>query len=83
MCVCAVNHNVYLPDRVDASGVAVELVDDVEVIDPCPRTIEAPHGAASRIPVEFSEEEFSAHRIVHSFLRDPSASHATDRAEAQ
>lgn len=51
----------HLPDRIDASGVAVELVDDVEVVNPRPRTIEALDGAATRISIEFSQEEFAIH----------------------
>lgn len=45
---------------------AVELVDDVEVVNPCSRTIEALDGAAARVSIEFPVEELSAHRIVHS-----------------
>lgn len=45
---------------------AVELVDDVEVVNPCSRTVEALDGAAAGVSIEFSVEELSAYRIVHS-----------------
>lgn len=45
---------------------AVQLVDDVEVVNPCTRTIEALDGTAARVSTEFPVEELSAHRIVHS-----------------
>lgn len=45
---------------------AVQLVDDVEVVNPCTRTIEALDRTAARVSTEFPVEELSAHRIVHS-----------------
>lgn len=44
----------------------MELVDDVEVVNPRSGTIEALDGATARVPIELSVEEFSAHRIIHS-----------------
>jgi hypothetical protein len=55
----------YLPDRVDASCVAAEHINDIEIVNPCSRTIEALHRAEARVPVEFSVQQFAVYRVVH------------------
>lgn len=47
---------------------ATKLIYNVEVVDPCSRTIKALHGAVACVPIEFSVEEFAVHRVVH-FLK--------------
>lgn len=59
---------VILPDCIDTSSMALELVHDIEVFNPCSRAIEAIHRAETRVSIEFSVEKFTIHRARFKLL---------------